>query len=178
MNQDGSVTIDISFDPALALLMEDFARVDFSDMKEPLTKVITDVMVPSIQQNFVSGGRPKWQPLSEATTWIRNPSSQASPELIAPGSRRGPRGKAFGDNVPLVRTGELMAIATSVELWDITESEAVSSNLGDADYGLFHMTGTRFMPARPFLVMQDTDEDKAVEIFEDWAVNKLGDWGF
>lgn len=170
---EGQVQIDISFDPALALLIADFMSVDFSDMKVPLTKIVKDVMVPSIQENFVQGGRPAWRPLSDSTTWVRNPSN-GGPQLITPGTRtRKVSGPAFGDNVPLVKSGALMAAATSVDAWTITDQDATAENLGDAPYGAFHQVGTPTIPARPFFVIQPQDEDQAVQIFEDWAFEKV-----
>lgn len=159
---------------------------------EPLTKAVKEVMMPSIYKNFQVSGRPKWEPLSEATLRIRD---------------------YYGHNTsaPLVWTGKLWETASSFEVWKITKGFATIDDLpGDVWYGKIHQAGydggsmkgrlkkfggdpkkaleslmdeqvtkmqtggkmsgggASAIPARPFVVFQPEDEDDISQIFIDW----------
>jgi phage gpG-like protein len=77
-------------------------------------------MVPSIRRNFDEGGRPdKWEPLSAYTVKIRG---NAGPILI--------------------RTKRLMQVATQINIWDVTSTNAVIRDLPEEVwYGKVHQEG-------------------------------------
>lgn len=114
--------------------------------EEPLRRAVQEVMIPSFATNFDVGGRPEWAPTKE-------PAASLSSSI-------------------LVRTGELRAAATSIDIWTISDTEAAVTEAPTA-YGVFHQFGTRKMAARPFLVMQEEDEERIQEVFLDWAVKEV-----
>lgn len=93
-------------------------------MKEPLTRAVVTVMIPSFQKNFEQGGRPKWPPLSEYTLYIK-----------------GQAGIAFGDK-PLIRTGALRRAMGMVSIWNIGNTSATIRSLPEhVWYGAIHQAG-------------------------------------
>lgn len=121
------VTVTIT-DKELQKLLK---KLSDADLSEPM-KDIAAYMKASVLKNFEVGGRPeKWAPLST--------------KYLAWKKRQGYSSK------PLILTGRLrQSINTSVK-----KNEArVFTGM---KYGVYHQTGTRKMPARPFLVVQDAD---------------------
>jgi phage gpG-like protein len=59
----------------------------------------------------------------------------------------------------------------------IDDDMAAMSQLS-LDYGYFHETGTSFMPARPFMDLDEGDVDSIVEVFEQWLDTKFISAGF
>lgn len=131
--------------------------VDIRSLREPLQRSIRQVAAPAFAENFSVGGRPSWTPLASST--------EAQ--------------KKQGDQV-LTRSGKLKRIASSVNLWTIDGSQgtATAENLQDADYGFFHQDGTDKMPARPWGVLSDKDQDKIAEVFGKWLDERLVVHGF
>jgi phage gpG-like protein len=151
-------------------------------------------MIPSIQKNFASEGRPSWEPLSDFTIDTR--------------TRAG-----FGAGPILKRKGMLARVAAQLNIWTITSQQAHVdwSNQARARYGPIHQNGARFttrirginpaglaalskikmfagtksvtkgsgtIPARPFLLIQDEDVPKIEHVFLNWVEERLNRTGF
>ena len=136
-----------------AALARDFTRaaVVAEDFRAPLEQTVRRVMMPSIEENFVAGGRPEWEPLAESTI-----------------ARRAEEGT--GDR-PLVASGRGMDPATSRARWRITRTQAEypSNWPKTSHYVQFHQKGTEKMPARPFGVVQEQDIGKMSDEFARWV---------
>lgn len=178
-----------SFQPAPGIVAKDIDRlgIDIRSYKEPLTKAIRLVMMPSIRKNFEQGGRPEpgWPPLAEYTIKVR------------------------GNAWPiLVRSGALKKVASSFAIWTIGQTSASIremptkvwyGNIHQAGYGSIGQIARKqlgprasaqdiedramqlFMgatpasrqskitiPQREFALFQDEDTEKIQEIFIDW----------
>jgi phage gpG-like protein len=141
--------------PTIAQLVADFAGLenDLSTFQEPLEAAVREVGVPAIGRNFDAEG-PGWEPLQAATVMIR------------------------GSEHPILEvTGALREDATSPDAWAIDDDMAAMSMLS-LDYGYFHEVGTGFMPARPFMVLDESDVDEIVEVFGQWLDTKFIAAGF
>lgn len=164
----GDVTIDI--EPPMEAIEADLAAIgrDLSNMRTPLTTSIKTVLIPSIRENFTTGGRPdQWEPLAESTVEKRQRTGTGTTTLI--------------------ETGRLMEGATQFSRWDVGTSEAHISNWNQdiALKAAVHQGGavatgrTRSadIPARPFLLIQTEDADKIEEIFLTWMeLRARGRW--
>lgn len=109
--------------PSIGLVAKDVERlgVDIRSFKEPLTRAVKRVMIPSIRKNFDVGGRPPWEPLAEATIKLRGYSAWPI----------------------LVRSGKLRKGATQLNIWDIGLTSATVRKLPDNIwYGAVHQAGT------------------------------------
>lgn len=109
--------------PSIGMVAKDIQRLglDIRSFKEPLSRAIKLVIIPSIRKNFQVGGRPEWDPLAEATIKARN----------------------FSAWPILVRTGKLQRRATQLNIWDISMTSATVRSLpADAFYGVYHQAGT------------------------------------
>lgn len=145
--------------PPGSILEQDMKGIgyDIRSFREPFKRVIQQVMAPSIDKNFEVGGRPPWPPLTEETIAIKE-----------------------GDDRPLIRSGTLRRTAQQLNVWTITPDEAHVSGLPDqAWYGIVHQFGSEFIPARPFMMMQDPEDlDMAEEVFVKWFQERTGEHGF
>lgn len=129
----------------------------------PLQRSIQEVLAPSIRTNFDVGGRPPWKPLVAETI-----------------AQKG------GDTDPLVRSGTLKSVASTLSIWHIgggylgDEGQAFVSDLGRAFYGEYHQRGTpdNMPPKREFLAIQAQDMDQIEEIFADWLEDRGASRGF
>lgn len=155
------MTTRMDFQPSPAIIAADLHRMagDVGSFKEPLTRAVKEVMIPSFQQNFSQGGRPAWQPLAEYTVQVRG---SASPVLI--------------------RSGRLQRTMGRVNIWTITDQHAVIERLPqDVWYGNIHQSGNRkkmVIPARPFALIQPEDEEKIVQIFDEWLGERAAKAGW
>lgn len=133
-------------------------------LREPLHEAVKTVVIPSIRENFDTGGRPAWEPLSESREMQK--AAEGLPADI------------------LVASGKLNRTATQLNIWDFDggygsgEATASVDNLGNVDYGFFHQEGTQRMPERPFLLVQPEDEDGIVEVFERYIEKRALRAGF
>lgn len=141
----------ITFDPgffrdigALQAAIELLGR-QLDDFREPLQAALEIVIIPSIRTNFDVGGRPKWRPLSEPYRTYRLP---------------GPI---------LVQSGALRTAATSIGNWTVTPNAVELTGIDSVKYASYHQSGTRKMPARPYVMYQPEDADAIVAIFEIWV---------
>lgn len=193
-NLTPSLVPTVTFSPTLGIAAGriDKLGLDIRSFKEPLTRAIREVMVPSIKRNFSEGGRPAWEPLSEATMSIR-------------------AWKGVGGSSPLISSGLLARTASQINIWDVNQTSAVIRDLPDKVwYGKIHQGGydggsmsslikkfggdvgaasaahtaglisgassqrtAAAIPARPFLVYQDEDEDGITQVFIDWLEERI-----
>lgn len=110
------------FKPSLGIVAKniDKFRMDIRSFREPLKRSVQQVMIPSIRENFIVGGRPSWESLA--------------PETIA---RRG------SAQPILVRSGKLKRGVTTLAVWTITPTAATIKDLPDRIwYGKVHQAGT------------------------------------
>jgi phage gpG-like protein len=169
--------------PSVGIVAKDVQRLgmDIRSFREPLVKIVKLVLIPSIQKNFVEGGRPAWEPLAESTVRIRHYSAW-----------------------PILQvTGKLKKRATQFNIWDIGSGTATIRSLpSDVFYGMFHQAGVEgheadmsralaakparkgvvsaadimqasggegwSLPARPFIMYQEQDIPKMEAIFAQW----------
>jgi len=135
----------------------------FGDMTAPLTDSVRKVVTPSIIRNIASGGRPKWQPLSQSRIEARLRGPNPSLRI-------------------LVDTEALALAAASRVIWRISPTQADMEALDNlVPYAKFHQTGTFKMPARPFALLQSNEVDQIVEIFDKWIesmTNKRDFWPY
>lgn len=188
------VALGWTFTPSIGLVARDVEKLglDIRSFKEPLTRSIKRVVIPSVRKNFAAGGRPEWPALAPDTVKLR------------------------GDSWPiLVRSGRLRKAATQFNIWTISETAATVKSLpSNAWYGALHQagiggfggylsaakarlgTGARpvevtklafklldeakgpgghykvAIPARPFIMYQEEDIDNIQEVFADWLAER------
>jgi phage gpG-like protein len=193
----GTVEMGWFLTPSIGLLAKDIDKMGLAikSFREPLTRSVKQVIIPSIRRNFAEEGRPdKWDALEEYTVKVR------------------------GNTGPiLTRTGKLKRGASQFNIWSISESAATVKKLPDAVwYGAVHQAGTggfsQYMvqsqkelgkgassreiishafslmdsvrgvarkhrkvqiPQRQFIMYQDPDDiDDIQQIFYDWLVER------
>lgn len=152
----GGGLLDFSWEPNLLLMDAAFEDLGYGikSLKVPLHDSIVKVMGPSIRKNFDVGGRPPWAPLADGTVY-----------------QKGHRG--YGGRPTLTATGTLRTKAGQLNQWNIDGMEGVAKLVPTLDYGDFHQTGTRSMPARIWALIQPEDEDGIQQIFEDWLDERI-----
>jgi phage gpG-like protein len=118
--------LQFEFKPSIGISAKNIDRLglDIRSFREPLKRVIQQVLAPSFRKNFESGGRPDaWEPLSDATMEIRD------------------RLGFSGDDV-LVRTGALQRVSQQFNIWVVTGEAAFIPKLPDkVRYGNIHQSG-------------------------------------
>lgn len=135
----------------LANDLQSFAAYGIRSFREPLTKSVREVIIPSIRNNFAAEGRPSWEPLAPTTVLSRGASGPI-----------------------LNRTGRLLKVATQFNIWTYTRDSATITGIDSrVKYAGYHQGGTRKMPARPFVVLQDEDEEQIERIFAEWVDDRL-----
>jgi phage gpG-like protein len=191
--------------PSIGLVAKDIHKLGLNirTYREPLTKAVRLVMMPSIAKNFQSEGRPdRWTPLADYTVQIRGT-----------------------DHPILTRSGALGRAASSFGVWSISASSATIKHLpGHVWYGNLHQEGygsirtkalrmlgghgtekeiaqmaehivkqtgkfkttagreSKFViPQREFVLFQEEDKEAIQELFADWMeaqADKVGrGWG-
>lgn len=121
--------------------------------KDPLTRSVRQVILPSIRENFESGGRPEWQQLAAST--------------IATRLRDG-----YGIWPPLTKTEALKKKAVVFANWVITRDSATMKE-PKIKYAKYHQRGTSKMPQRAFAMIQPEDEEDVERIFEVWLEERI-----
>lgn len=158
MPENSNAAITITWDPDLDLVARQFIAwgATLGSFKTPLRRAVEKVVSPSIQQNFESGGRPAWQPLSDMTEQIKS-------------------SKGYASGRPLIASGALEAAASSADSWTYSEESASLDQLGDAWYGIIHNEGGGWnnIPQRQWAVIQDSDQRQLDDVFLDW-VEEMG----
>jgi len=119
------------------------------DMTNPMLQSLYDVVIPAIKENFAAEGRPKWPQLASITVEIR------------------------GNAHPILRrTGALYQAATNPSNFQVTKTSLTQTKI-PIYYGVYHMTGTSVMPARPFTTLTPEDHAKIGKIFEVWVAEQI-----
>jgi phage gpG-like protein len=183
LTQARVVSVDMHFEPSVGILARkvDKLGLNIRSFREPLLRSVRQVMVPSIRQNFDSGGRPPWEGLAGKTIYRK------------------------GHARPLIKSGSLRRVATQINIWKIDSEKALVSDLPDKVwYGKVHQAGygggtatrrvgikniqtgittyfeesgaeagTGAIPARPFIVLQPEDLDAIERVFGDWLDEKI-----
>lgn len=149
-----SVTIDGDFSRDALILAGDLdalATYGIRSFREPLVKSVREVIIPSIRNNFAAEGRPAWAPLAPSTVLSRGASGPI-----------------------LNRSGRLLKVATQFNIWSYTRDSATITGIESrVKYAKYHQGGTRKMPARPFILLQDEDEEQIERIFYDWLDERI-----
>jgi len=134
--------------------------LDLRSTKEPLRRAVQEVMIPSFQKNFAAEGRPSWTPAARSY-----------------------------DHPLLNETGKLEGAATTLAIWTIDREQAkinpgaLAARVGarivhQTGYSRATKTGTHTIPARPFIMMQNEDEEKIALIFDTWIAERIARrWG-
>jgi len=120
---DRITSIKFEIRPSVGIVAKDIDRlgIDIRSFKEPLTRAVKQVVIPSIKKNFAQGGRPAWEPLAEGT--IKRRGYSAWPMLKV--------------------SGTLQKRATQFNIWDIGLTSATVRSLPeDAFYGVYHQAGS------------------------------------
>jgi phage gpG-like protein len=188
-----SAVVGITFEPTVGIAAGRIAKlgVDIRSFREPLSRAIKQVVIPSIQANFNAGGRPEWEPLSDFTL---------------------KRHAEEGGSGPLIKTGKLKKTMAQFNIWTITPTMAILADLPErvwygkvqqagyegAGAGRRVRQGSRSarqtleditdaaltgrgtggsvvppIPARPFVMLQPEDEDKIMIIFIKWLEERV-----
>lgn len=185
---DQGIDLGFSFKPTLAMSARNFDKldVDIRSFREPLKRSIQRVIAPSMQRNFLVGGRPSWIPLADATLIIK----------AAAGSK-------YPVSDPLMRSGLLYRTIGQYNIWTVTTTQAAILDLPPKIwYGALHQAGygqataaaagatsaegfmkmmegviggghRAHIPARPFAVIQDVDLDAIQVIWEAWMSERI-----
>lgn len=131
--------------------LQDLAQYGIRSFREPLEKSVRTVIIPSIRNNFAAEGRPGWAPLAPATVLSRGASGPI-----------------------LNRTGRLLKVATQLNIWTYTRDSATITGIDSrVKYGKYHQAGTAKMPSRPFILLQDEDEEAIEQIFYVWLDQRI-----
>jgi hypothetical protein len=149
------MSFDVTWNPNPAVLATEFDGFNRSirSLKEPLDKIIRDVCIPTIKDQFSSEGIPGWKSLAEFTVDKK------------------------GHNRILWETGELEKQAAYIKNWTVRgpEGTATLDKLNPSvSYGYLHNSGfTNWVtgkptPARIWAAFQDGDDAKAEEIIWEW----------
>lgn len=123
--------------------------------REPLDRAVRQVLVPDIQDQFSSGGNPRWKELAASTKEAK---------------------KRMGlDRGILVRTGDLRKAATQISQWKVTSDNAYYIGLPSSvsygypmDMGFDNARTNRHVDPREFIRLTSRQEDAIEVIFEEW----------
>jgi phage gpG-like protein len=195
--------LDFQFDPSIGLVAKrvDKLGLDISSFKVPLERSIKQVMIPSFRTNFAEGGRPSWEPLAPYTVKVRG---SATPILVRTG-RLVRAATSFdiwsvGDNSAIIRSlgqdawyGTIHQAgyggfgshldAAKKELArekDVSAREILQRafQILEEKKGAPSGHATVAIPARPFIMFQDEDEDDVRDVFAVWLQEKVEEAGF
>jgi phage gpG-like protein len=118
--------MQFEFKPTIGISAREIDRLglDIRSMREPLKRVIQQVMAPSFRKNFDEEGRP-------------DPWPEPAPETLDIRERMG-----FNGDMILDRTGLLKKTVQQLNLWTITETTATIRDLPQKIwYGKLHQAG-------------------------------------
>lgn len=170
--------LEMFFDESILISAKKMDRLggELKDFRTPLKRALRQVVIPSIQQNFIKGGRPRWVPLTSDT--VRQKGGNAR---------------------PLRRTDNLMSGMNNISLWTIDRERAVLNDLPqNIWYGKVHQSGIGgshisslddvtgritnvgdkgAIPARPFIVLQEQDLPEIDRIFAEWVDEQIAKVG-
>ena len=152
------ITTDVVWNPSISVVANAFfASADQLNNLEPAMEEIVGIVCDDFGENFRSEGRPTpWEPLAESTVMKRGSS-----------------------NPILQDTGEMAQQLTDPASWVISVrgQTAVAVPTGP-EYSLFHITGTVFMPARPWDYVSPETQERIMDIVEDFMLQPLEEAGW
>lgn len=129
--------------------------------RDLLESAVRDVAIPSIERNFVVGGRPEWKELAESTVQRK------------------------GHDRPLVNSGRGQDAATDLRRWLVTRDRAEyrGDSFPAATWTMaLHQHGSDEhdvgFPARPFVQLQPEDERALDRVGLTWLDGNLRRSGF
>jgi phage gpG-like protein len=146
----------------------------------PFLKAGGVLMLASVQQNFIEGGRPdKWLPLSQVTYLLRY-RDKSRFTTYSSGPDKGKLTKASADNFvsggaePLRDKGILMASIVPQEMTEKSISIGTTlpqaGILNDGGTAKGFIKGSPWIPARPFLMLQDADKETLAKMGADYVM--------
>lgn len=177
-----AVSVEFLNPRVLNLLNADLRKVakDFSKrggLHEPLEQSVRKVIIPSIIENFLSGGRPEpWAPLEPETVMQRSHVGRTA--FMA-------NFESFmGGAAPLMRTRKMFNAAKAFARWQIRDNSAkydFATFPEKAWYAIVHdqkaiadRAGKYGIPTRSFAVLQIPDDaEKIEEVFRIWTEKKI-----
>lgn len=197
--------VRMTFVPSIAITAAriDKLGMDIRSFHEPLKRSVQRVMGPSFQKNFDAGGRPDpWEPWSDSTIEIRERMGHPSRSILI---KTGALRRVMGQ-LNIWRITRTTAIITDLpgKVWYGAVHQAgydggsmasrIRRHGGDAGAALrsiiddqkqsmrtgvpIKSAGTAAIPARPFVMFQDEDEDDVTEIFMEWLSERIArTWG-
>lgn len=139
--------VDFQASPDFAVVAEGFfaTRQRLEDMIEPMTDA-ANVVSDAIKQRFDDQDFVELSPNTHKTMG------------------------RFGDEFILVDTGAMYDAATSLQAWDIQNANGQASAFYDpsylaniAPYFRFHISGTRYMPERNFLEIDEAAAEAEID---------------
>lgn len=187
--------VSFSFSPSIGILARDVDKlgIDIRSFREPLTRAIKEVMIPSIRKNFDSEGRPSWEPLAEATINIRDDQGSGGSILNRSGRLRRRMlqqtrwtitqeaasiqdlpndiwyGRIHQEGLGGIRTRVGKTLKANPGMSPAQASKRVMAGIDrDILSGKAHTHTTSNIPARPFVMFQDEDIDGVYEVFQKW----------
>ncbi len=143
-----AVSLHISWEGRSAA---DFSRVyaaaaSIDTFRPVLAAIGTEVIAPSIAQNFAAGGRPRWAELSPDTIAAKNRRGYTHPSKV------------------LVATEALVKAAANPAGYKVSKDELQAAPFG-IDYWVYHQSGTTNMPQRVIMMLQAADRTAIFAMF-------------
>lgn len=183
--------LGFEFSPSLAFTAKNFETlgVDVRSFRVPLKTSIQEVIAPSIGANFLAGGRPEaWTPLQDDTIVVKGNSPRTKYPVSDPLMRSGLLFKTMQQyNIWTVTTTEASIQSLPDKIWYGNLHQSGLGSLGPtaAQASGGTMAGFRsmienvlaagassergkYIPARPFAMVQTEDLDKIVAVFTVW----------
>lgn len=129
------------------------------------------VIVSSVNRNFIEGGRPTpWKPLNPATVLQRMQGTKGYRQ-IKRGPNKGRITKATAENIGaagfrILRESDVLMASIGAKSGNgVYRLTPHSLEIGTSvPYAAVHQFGTKYIPARPFMVVQEEDVDDIVKI--------------
>lgn len=195
IRQDLSPTLVtyVQWEPTLGITAGriDKLGINIKSFREPLKRAIKQVVIPSIRTNFQVGGRPAWEPWSPATEDIMKKMGKVSRSILV---RSGALMRVMGQqNIWTVTPTFAVLADLPPKVWYGKVHQAgyegrsmkrlISKHGGDRAAAFEEMVdnlaggnapgGAPSIPARPFAVLQDEDEDAITEVFINWLGERV-----
>lgn len=177
LTSDKVTSLTMTFEPSIGIMARrvDKLGMDIRSFREPLKRAIKEVVIPSIAQNFHKHGRPRWAPLTTETV---EQKGHAIP-LVRSGALKKTMGllniwhidteKALLANLPeSVWYGVVHQMGTGGHnVGRFQDNEAIIA-YDPLDDRFYNAGAEGAIPARPFVMLQEEDEQAIDEIFLDW----------
>lgn len=194
-NVTGAMAPSLTFEPSIGIACGRINKLgaDIRSYRVPLLESIRSVMVPSIRRNFDEGGRPKWEPLSESTMNIRKWFGVSGSQILV---RSGALKRVASQiNMWTVTTTTAIILDIPDKVWygklhqggytntnmsalirgGLSLSDAVAKTSSDlkAIKAAGGESAAGSIPARPFLVIQEQDEEAIMAVFLEWMQMRI-----